>query len=118
MKKYLKCVLKITLEILVTTIILTMFSYFDIISNNIYNYLELIIILLILYFNGKKLGNKNNKYPFLEGLKIGILFSLVFMIVNIVFTNTYSTRLLVYYIMVILIPVLGSIRKTNSKIKK
>ena len=115
MKKYLKNYLIILLEVLIITVLLSILSFTDIISIKTYNYLELISLFLIFYFNGKKLGNLTNKHYFFEGLKEGVIFSCLFVVLNIIFVKDLSVKLLIYFLIIILVSILGSMRKSKVK---
>ena len=115
MKKYIKSYLSVVIQVLIITLILSLFSYLDFISNKVYGYLELISVLLILYFNGKILGNRKDTYSFLEGVKLGIFVLLILILINLLFVHTFNSRLLIYYIMIILIPILGSMKKVKKR---
>ena len=64
MKKYLKTFIRMTIEVIVVTLVLSLLSYFNILSDKIYKYMELLFMVLILYFNGIRLGNTSNNYSF------------------------------------------------------
>ncbi len=115
MKKYLKCFLKVILEIIFLTFILNLFFYFNVINNTIYSHLELIFLFLILYFNSLKLSYTRTNLNILEGIKLGTFFVLLFVIINIIFEHKFSINLLIYYLLIFLVPVLSSMRK---KVKK
>ena len=112
MKKYLKTFIRMTIEVIVVTLVLSLLSYFNILSDKIYKYME-----LILYFNGIRLGNTSNKYSFLEGIKIGGVAVITFILLNMIFEHEFNINLLIYYLIIFLLPVLGSMKR-SSKNKK
>ncbi len=110
MKNYIRRILFIIIESIIITLFLSLLSYFNIISENIYNYLEFVFIFIILYFNGKSVS-RGIKLGFIEGLKIGLIFMFIFIIFNVVFGNSFNLRQFIYYLLILLTPLLGSIRK-------
>ena len=113
MKKYLKTFIRMTIEVIVVTLVLSLLSYFNILSDKIYKYMELLFMVLILYFNGIRLG----KYSFLEGIKIGGVAVITFILLNMIFEHEFNINLLIYYLIIFLLPVLGSMKR-SSKNKK
>lgn len=117
MKKYIKSFGRIIALMLVVTLILSLLYYFNVISDKIYSYLELIFIILILYFNSMRLGRSVSQYSVLEGVKIGGGFVLLCIILNMIFEHKFNINLLVYYLLIFLVPILGSMKKKNKKSK-
>ena len=111
MKKYIKNIGVLLLEFLVVTIFLSLLSYFNLISESIYSYLEFILLFFILYINGKKVSRNSSKFSILEGLKIGLLFVFIFIISNIILSKSFDLKQFIYYLLIVLTPTLGSIRK-------
>lgn len=111
MKKYLKIYLRILIEILVSTIVFTLLSYFNIISTNIYNYLELISIILIIYFNNKKIVNKKDEVIPINNLKFSLGIVLLFLVLNIVFGNSINLKTIIYFLIIIIISLLSNMKK-------
>lgn len=111
MKKYLKIYLRTFIEIIITTIVLTLLSHINIISNTIYNYLELISILLIIYFNSKKIINKKDEVIPLNNLKFGCIIVLFFLLLNIILGNSINFKTIIYFLIIIIISILGNMKK-------
>ena len=117
MKKYLKTFIRMTIEVIVVTLVLSLLSYFNILSDKIYKYKELLFMVLILYFNGIRLGNTSNKYSFLEGIKIGGVAVITFILLNMIFEHEFNINLLIYYLIIFLLPVLGSMKRSSQNKK-
>lgn len=117
MKKYLKTFIRMTIEVIVVTLILSLLSYFNILSDKIYKYMELLFMVLILYFNGIRLSNTSNKYSFLEGIKIGGVAVITFILLNMIFEHEFNINLLIYYLIIFLLPVLGSMKRSSQNKK-
>ncbi len=113
----LKTFIRMTIEVIVVTLVLSLLSYFNILSDKIYKYMELLFMVLILYFNGIRLGNTSNKYSFLEGIKIGGVAVITFILLNMIFEHEFNINLLIYYLIIFLLSVLGSMKRSSQNKK-
>ena len=111
MKKYLKIYLRVIIEILISTIVFTLLSHTNIISNNIYNYLELITIILIIYFNSKRITNKKDEVIPINNLKFSLGLVLLFFILNIILGNGINLKTIIYFLIIIIVSVLSNMKK-------
>ena len=111
MKKIFKIYLRTLMELILVTLILTLFSYFNIINNSIYNYLELIAIVLTIYFNSRQIKNKKDETIPLDNLKFGLGIVLFFFLLNIVLGNGINLRTIIYFLIIIIISILGNMKK-------
>lgn len=113
---YLKSMLYTISIILISTIILTIFNYFNIINGTILKIILLIIPILGVFIGSFKIGKISNKKGYIEGLKYGIIWILLFLIVNLILKNFLLTSLLYYTIILItssFAGVLGINKKKN-----
>lgn len=119
---YLKKIGKVLLitfsSIIVLGLLLNTLYYFDIISNNIYNIMKMVIVLLTLFINALILGKNTDKYGILEGLKLGASFLLVMMIIKVITNNAFDIRTVIYSLIIILTTSIGSIIGINKLQKK
>ena len=119
---YLKKIGKVLLitfsSIIVLGLLLNTLYYFDIISNNIYNIMKMIIVLATLFVNALILGKNTDKYGILEGLKLGAIFILIMIIIKIITNSTFDIRTFIYSIIIILTTSIGSIIGINKLQKK
>ena len=111
MKKYIKNIGVLLLEFFVVTIFLSLLSYFNLISESIYSYLEFALLFFILYINGKKASRSSSKFSVLEGFKVGLLFALIFIIYNVILGSPFGLKQFIYYLLIVLTPTLGSIKR-------
>lgn len=119
---YLKKIGKVLLitfsSIIVLGLLLNTLYYFDIINNNIYNIMKLVIILIVLFINALILGKNTEKYGILEGLKLGAIFLLIMMLIKIITNNVFDIRTVIYSLIIILTTTIGSIIGINKMQKK
>ena len=118
LKRLGKVILFTLLSIIILGLLLNTLYYFDIISNNIYNIMKMIIVLTTLFINALILGKNIDKYGILEGLKLGAIFILIMIIINIITNSTFDIRTFIYSIIIILTTSIGSIIGINKLQKK
>ena len=114
--KYLKSILYIFISIILFSIIIGTFSYFNILSNNLVNVFEIIAIIISMFIGGIYLGKNSNKKGFLEGIKIGLITVVLLFLFNFLgFGNSISLSSIIYYIIILGVAILGSIIGINKK---
>ena len=118
LKRLGKVILFTLLSIIIFGLLLNTLYYFDIISNNIYNIMKMIIVLTTLFINALILGKNTDKYGILEGLKLGAIFILIMIIIKIITNSTFDIRTFIYSIIIILTTSIGSIIGINKLQKK
>ena len=103
-------------SILILTFISTIFSYFNIFSDKVMSIVKIIIPIIGLLIGGFYIGKRTNKKGFLEGLKLGLIFSLLLIIFNIlVLNNSFKLKYLLFYLILIASSILGSMIGINKK---
>ena len=113
---YLKALLYIIIPLLVLNIVMTILYFFNIIGNSSINYLKLIIVLLSMIIGGIYIGSKANKKGWLEGIKISIVvIILLFLISYLGFDKGISIKSVVYYFLITISSMLGSIIGINKR---
>lgn len=113
---YLKSMIYTFSIILISTIILTIFNYFNIINGTLLKIIMLIIPLLGVIIGSFKIGKVSNTKGYIEGIKYSIIWVLLFLIVNLIVKNFTLTSIFYYFIMIILSSfagILGINRKKN-----
>lgn len=86
-----------------------LFTYSTIVK---FNYICVSIILLIF---GILTGRKCDKKGYIEGIKLGSIISIALLILNIIFLRTFSLKIFLYYILIIISFTIGSIIGINLK---
>lgn len=118
LKKLSKFLLTTFISIIVLTFILTILYYFDVINNNIYNIMKMIIVIGSLFINSLLLGKNSNKYGLVEGLKLGAIFLIIMFIVKFITNNLFDIRTLIYSFIILLTSGVGAVIGINRKNKK
>ena len=115
LKKLGKIIITTLLSIIILGFILTILYYFDIINNNIYNIMKMVIVLLSLFINAFFLGKNSTKYGLVEGLKLGAIFLIIMFIIKIFTSNSFDIRTVIYGIIILLTTSIGSVIGINKK---
>ena len=118
--KYLKKLgmsfLYIIVTILILTFIITILSYFNIIEDKVTSIIKIIIPIIAMLVGGFYIGKNSLKKGFLEGLKLASIFSVFLIIFNyLAFNNSFRFKYILYYIILIISSVLGSMIGINRK---
>ena len=115
--KYIKQAIKLILIIILLSIIFGTLSYFNIINETIVKIIQLSIVFIYILYNSYILGKSKQNKGYLEGFKFGGIIVLSFMILNLFLKKELNISKLVYYFLIILISVSGSILGINKKTK-
>ncbi len=102
--------------ILVLTFIVTIFSYFNIMSDKVVSIFKIIIPIISLLIGGYYIGKRSTKKGFIEGLKLGLIYSIILIIFNyLALDNSFKLKYLLFYLILIMTSVLGSMIGINRK---
>lgn len=113
-KKYLITLLSITLSILLVTLILTTFYYYDLISTDTYKFLKIGTLVITLLLNSIVIGKNSIKNGYLDGIKLGIMLIIFCTLVSIM-NKSISIKLILYNVIILLTSTFGSIIGINTK---
>lgn len=116
-KKYLNSLLYILIGLLLTSLIITILNYYNLIDTNTLKYFKLIAIILPLFISGIYIGKQANKNGYIEGLKVGGIVVVIIALLNYLgFNNNFSISSILYYMIILISSVLGSIIGINKKL--
>jgi len=90
------------LIILVSTFITTILHYFNVIGGNLMSVLKLVIPILALFYGGIYIGKNSMKKGYIEGIKLGVLFSLILLIISFFIPDTIKFINQIIYFLIIL----------------
>lgn len=114
MFKYLKSSIYTLCILLGSTIIITILNYFNILMGNVLKITELLIPIISIFIGSYILGKSSNNKGYIEGLKYGIAWIILFLIINLISKNfTYLS--LIYYLILIIIAIVSSIIGINRR---
>ena len=111
----LKRLLRIILYSLIYILFLTFLHHFNIISQTVCDYLRFIGFILILFFNSNNMSRKMSKNYALNGLFLGLSLLFIFLISNLLLGGGFTTRTILYYLLLLGVSVLSSCRGKSKK---
>ena len=114
MMNYLKSSLWSISILIISSIIITILNYFNVISGIPLKIIFLFIPIISILVGGYKLGKSSNEKGYFEGIKYGIIWVILFLIVSII-CKTLDWTSVIYYVILLFISVLGSILGINRK---
>lgn len=114
--KYLKSFAFILISILLFSIFIGTLNYFNILGNSIVKIFELIAIVISTLIGSIYLGKNSSKKGFLEGIKIGLsMIILLFIFSFLAFDKGFTLTSLIFYSIILISAILGSILGINKK---
>lgn len=106
-------------SLLILTLLLTLFNYFNLFSNGIVSTFKIIIPIISLFAGGFFIGKKSSKKGWLEGLKLSLIFTIILILFNLLgLGNKLELKNILYYLIIIISCMFGGmlgINKNNSE---
>lgn len=100
--------------ILIFSLLINCFYYFDMINPTVYRYLTLIVPLLALMVGGIFVGRRSSKKGWLEGIKIGSIIIVFFFIFSfLAFNQGLSLKQLLFDLILMVSSIFGSMLGIN-----
>ena len=116
---YLKLISKnigiMALIILISSFFITLLNYFDILSGSFLSILKIIIMIVSFFTGGFLTGRNSNSKGWLEGLKLGVIFSSLLFIINIFLIKNFAFKNILYFIILIVSSIVGSMIGISKK---
>ena len=114
--KYLKIIVLYIALFFILNLIITILSYFSILNDNSLLIFKRILVFLTNIITGLYIGINSKQKGYLEGLKIGLLFTTIMIILTIIMPMLdLSINSFIYYLIMIGIITLGSTIGINLK---
>lgn len=105
--------------ILILTLIVTIFNYFNLFSYKVVIVFKIIIPILAIFIGGFMMGRKSISKGWLEGIKYAIIFIIILSIMNYLILRTgFKIQDLIYYLILMLASDFGSVIGINYKKEK
>ena len=115
---YLKSLLWCFGILIISSIVITIFNYFNILPNAL-KYFKLILIVLSFFIGGRYIGRKAQNKGYLEGIKIAVVSIVILFLLSYAgFGNKPNLSLLIYYLIIFLSCIFGSIIGINKSKKE
>lgn len=113
---YLKSMIYTLGIILICTVILTIFNYFNILNGITLKIIMLTIPLVAVFIGSFKIGRVSNTKGYIEGIKYSIIWILLFLTLNLI-TKNFALTSIIYYFIMILMSSFAGILGINKKKK-
>ena len=98
-KSFFKATLIILGLIFVFSILFNILYYYDILSNNSLKYCKMLASILTFFIGGVFIGKNSVNKGYINGLKLSLIMTIVFLILGIIFNNIKLSRIIYYLIM-------------------
>ena len=103
---------------LISGLIITIFNYFNILPN-VLKYFKVVLIVLSFFIGGSYIGREAQNKGYLEGIKIAVVSIVILFLLSYAgFGNKPNLSLLIYYLIIFLSCIFGSIIGINKSKKE
>lgn len=107
---YLKNIGYTFLLFFICTLFLTILNYTGILTGNILDIFNIILLFISILIGGILTGRKANRKGYIEGIKFGSIIMVLILLINIlIFRNKINLISILYYLLIIFISMIGSI---------
>lgn len=117
--KYLKALLFMFVSLIVFSLLLSTLNYFDLIGKGVMNVCMIISIIISILIGGFYVGKNSDNKGYLQGLKIGgIALAILFLLNYLGFGKGFSLEIILFYLIVIISSITGSVIGINKNKKE
>lgn len=106
-KKLGKNLLTSFIILIIGLIIISFLSYINILGGKILSIFKILLSFTVILIGSFKQGIESTKRGFIEGLKIGGIFTLFFIFLNFIFYKHFAIKNLFYYSLILFISMCG-----------
>lgn len=114
MINYLKCMLYTLIGLVIGTILVTILNYFNLVKGLPLGLITLLIPIISIIIGSYKVGKTSNQKGYIEGLKYGVIWIILFVITNLIIKNFHITSI-IYYIVILLLSMFSASIGINKK---
>ena len=101
--------------LIISTFIITILNYFNILNYSLTKYLKFIFTIISFLIGGVKIGNRSIKKKWLEGIKFSSII-IIFMLIISLIIDRFNYKNLIYYFILLIATTIGSmIAKGKNK---
>lgn len=113
-KNFLKAMIIVIILLFISSFIINILYYFDIISNNLVKYLKMFLAIFSFFISGVYIGKKSISKGYINGLKLSLIIIILFLILGIIFNNIKLSRI-IYYLLIMVSVTFGSMIGISKK---
>ena len=114
-KRYLISILISLFLIFSFAFLLNTLNYFNSIKEDYYRFFILVFLIISIFTGSYYLGSKTESKGYQKGIMFGLLISLLFIILTLLFKDTISSSSIIYYMIIIITAIIGSTIGINKK---
>lgn len=114
LKNLLRTLAYIGITIIISTFIITIFSYFNLLGDNIIKTIKLAIPVISVLIGGIMMGRRTNKKGIIEGIRFGLIIDIIFIIMSIILNN-FKGQSLLFYLIIIISTIFGALMGVQKK---
>lgn len=103
------------LLIIVFSFLLNILNYFDILNSSVYKGILLLFLVISIISGSYYLGYKSDNKGYLNGIYFGVIISLLFIIISLIFKEKVTVSSFIYYLIIIIISSIGGTIGINNK---
>lgn len=81
-----------------SSIIINILYYYDIINNNLIKFLKMFLSIISFFIGGVYIGKKSNSKGYINGLKLSLIIIFIFLVLSIILNNFKISRIIYYLI--------------------
>ena len=108
LKKYGLHVLLNSVEIVLSFFLLTILFYYNIISDKIFPFVKLVVVLITFLVHSFLLSRRLEQKGFIIGLFYALIYILIFTVSSVIFYK-FQGKIFLYFFLLIIISILGSL---------
>ncbi len=97
-------------------VIITLY-YFNLINQNIYKILKIIILIINIFISGFLLGKQAKSKGYLEGIKLSSMIIILFLGITFLANEPIKLTVIVYYLIILITATFGSMLGMSLKAK-
>lgn len=100
--------------IIISSLIITILNYFNILNGLPLKIVELLIPIISIFIESYLIGKTSNKKGYIEGIKYGLICDIIFIIINLL-TKSINLSTIFYLVILLLVSALGGVLGINKK---
>lgn len=105
--------------IILFSFFINLLNYFDILSSSAYKIILVLLNTVSIILASFILGKKSNEKGYLKGIKFGLIITIIMFIISyLAFDTSISTITILYYVILIIASIIGSVFGINKNENK
>lgn len=115
MNKFIKPFIYAIEFLIISSFLVTSLNYIGILNSKISSILRIISIIISFFINGYLVGKNSIKKGWLSGLEAGSILVSIMILLDLLFKVEFNFKIIIYYAILLVISILGSVIGINKK---